>query len=109
MGTVRTLPTVFVPVAGAWLAEAHQSRHSALTHAAEAGASPRDHGHARTSRLVIGPLHRISAEALGGWQARPDPAARQTNRAGNAAAIMTVTTIATSTSHQPRPSKPDRS
>lgn len=60
----------------------HQLRHSALTHAAEAGASTPMlmalSGH--TSVRSLGRYARVSAEALGRWQAQRDPAARRAGR-----------------------------
>jgi integrase len=57
----------------------HQLRHSALTHAAEAGASTPMlmalSGH--TSVRSLATYARVSAEALGRWQAERDPAARR--------------------------------
>ncbi|MDQ2791699.1 MAG: site-specific integrase [Actinomycetota bacterium] len=57
----------------------HQLRHSALTHAAEAGASTPMlmalSGHTSVRSLAI--YARVSAEALGRWQAERDPAARR--------------------------------
>jgi integrase len=57
----------------------HQLRHSALTHAAEAGASTPMlmalSGHTSVRSLAI--YARVSAEALGKWQAERDPAARR--------------------------------
>lgn len=57
----------------------HQLRHSALTHAAEAGASTPMlmalSGH--SSVRSLGRYARVSAEALGRWQAGRDPAARR--------------------------------
>lgn len=59
----------------------HQLRHSALTHAAEAGASTPMlmalSGHTSVRSLVS--YARVSAEALGKWQAERDPAARRNN------------------------------
>jgi integrase len=57
----------------------HQLRHSALTHAAEAGASTPMlmalSGHTSVRSLAI--YARVSPEALGKWQAERDPAARR--------------------------------
>lgn len=57
----------------------HQLRHSALTHAAEAGASTPMlmalGGH--TSVRSLARYAKVSAEALGRWQAERDPAARR--------------------------------
>jgi integrase len=57
----------------------HQLRHSALTHAAEDGASTpmlmAMSGH--VSVRSVGKYARISAEALGRWRAERDPAARR--------------------------------
>ena len=57
----------------------HQLRHSALTHAAEAGASTPMlmalSGHTSVRSLAI--YAGVSAEALGRWQAQRDPAARR--------------------------------
>ena len=57
----------------------HQLRHSALTHAAEEGASTSTllaySGH--TSVRSLARYARVSAEALGHWQAQRDPAHRQ--------------------------------
>jgi integrase len=57
----------------------HQLRHSALTHAAEAGASTPMlmalSGHTSVRSLAV--YARVSAEALGRWQAQRDPAARR--------------------------------
>ncbi|MGH3809914.1 MAG: tyrosine-type recombinase/integrase [Pseudonocardiaceae bacterium] len=57
----------------------HQLRHSALTHAAEAGASTPMlmalSGH--TSVRSLATYARVSAEALSKWQAERDPAARR--------------------------------
>jgi integrase/recombinase XerC/integrase/recombinase XerD len=57
----------------------HQLRHSALTHAAEDGASTAVlltySGH--TSVRSLARYARISAEALGSWQAQRDPARRR--------------------------------
>jgi integrase len=57
----------------------HQLRHSALTHAAETGASTPMlmalSGH--TSVRSLATYARVSAEALGRWQAERDPAARR--------------------------------
>ncbi len=59
----------------------HQLRHSGLTHAAEDGASTPMlmalSGH--TSVRSLARYARISAEALGRWQAERDPAARRRN------------------------------
>jgi len=59
----------------------HQLRHSALTHAAEAGASTPMlmalSGHTSVRSLAI--YARVSAEALGKWQVERDPAARRNN------------------------------
>jgi integrase len=58
----------------------HQLRHSGLTHAAEDGASTPMlmalSGH--TSVRSLAKYARVSAEALGKWQAKRDPAARRT-------------------------------
>ena len=57
----------------------HQLRHSALTHAAEAGANTATllaySGH--TSVASLARYARVSPEALGRWQARRDPARRR--------------------------------
>jgi len=57
----------------------HQLRHSALTHAAEDGASTSTllaySGH--TSVRSLARYARVSAEALGDWQAQRDPARRR--------------------------------
>ena len=57
----------------------HQLRHSALTHAAEEGASTSTllaySGH--TSVTSLARYARVSPEALGRWQAQRDPAARR--------------------------------
>ena len=57
----------------------HQLRHSALTHAAEDGASTSTllaySGH--TSVRSLARYARVSAEALGSWQAQRDPARRR--------------------------------
>ncbi len=57
----------------------HQLRHSALTHAAEEGASTSTllaySGH--TSVRSLARYARVSAEALGSWQAQRDPARRR--------------------------------
>ncbi|MGH3700934.1 MAG: tyrosine-type recombinase/integrase, partial [Pseudonocardiaceae bacterium] len=57
----------------------HQLRHSALTHAAEAGASTPMlmalSGHTSVRSLAI--YARVSAEALSKWQAQRDPAAHR--------------------------------
>jgi integrase len=57
----------------------HQLRHSALTHAAEDGASTSTllaySGH--TSVRSLARYARVSAEALGNWQAQRDPARRR--------------------------------
>jgi integrase len=57
----------------------HQMRHSALTHAAEDGASTSTllafSGH--TSVASLARYARVSPEALGQWQARRDPARRR--------------------------------
>jgi integrase/recombinase XerC/integrase/recombinase XerD len=57
----------------------HQLRHSALTHAAEDGASTSTllaySGH--TSVRSLAGYARVSAEALGNWQAQRDPARRR--------------------------------
>jgi len=57
----------------------HQLRHSALTHAAEEGANTSTlmaySGH--TSVASLAKYTRVSAEALGAWQAERDPAARR--------------------------------
>lgn len=57
----------------------HQLRHSKLTHAAEAGASTPMlmalSGHASVRSLAK--YTRVSAEALGRWQAETDPASRR--------------------------------
>lgn len=57
----------------------HQLRHSALTHAAEDGASTSTllaySGHASVRSLAR--YARVSAEALGNWQAQRDPARRR--------------------------------
>jgi integrase/recombinase XerC/integrase/recombinase XerD len=57
----------------------HQLRHSALTHAAEDGASTSTllaySGH--TSVRSLARYARVSPEALGNWQARRDPARRR--------------------------------
>lgn len=59
----------------------HQLRHSGLTHAAEDGASTPMlmalSGH--TSVRSLAKYARVSAEALGRWQAERDPAARRTS------------------------------
>jgi integrase/recombinase XerC/integrase/recombinase XerD len=59
----------------------HQLRHSGLTHAAEDGASTPMlmalSGH--TSERSLAKYARVSAEALGRWQAERDPAARRTS------------------------------
>jgi integrase len=60
----------------------HQLRHSKLTHAAEDGASTpmlmAPSGH--TSVRSLAKYSRVSAEALGRWQAETDPAARRERR-----------------------------
>ena len=57
----------------------HQLRHSALTHAAEEGASTATlmaySGHTTVRSLAR--YARVSAEALGGWQAQRDPLRRR--------------------------------
>jgi integrase/recombinase XerC/integrase/recombinase XerD len=57
----------------------HQLRHSALTHAAEAGANTSTllaySGH--TSIASLARYARVSPEALGRWQAGRDPASRR--------------------------------
>ncbi|MEV4187598.1 tyrosine-type recombinase/integrase [Streptosporangium canum] len=57
----------------------HQLRHSGLTHAAEDGASTPMlmalSGH--TSVRSLAKYARVSAEALGRWQAERDPAGRR--------------------------------
>jgi integrase len=57
----------------------HQLRHSTLTHAAEDGANTSTllsySGH--TSVRSLAPYARVSAEALGRWQAERDPARRR--------------------------------
>ena len=57
----------------------NQLRHSKLTHAAEAGASTPMlmalSGHASVRSLAK--YTRVSAEALGRWQAETDPASRR--------------------------------
>jgi integrase len=57
----------------------HQLRHSALTHAAEAGANTATllaySGH--TSVASLARYARVSPEALARWQPRRDPAARR--------------------------------
>jgi integrase len=57
----------------------HQLRHSALTHAAEDGASTSTllaySGH--TSVRSLARYARVSPEALGNWQAQRDPARRR--------------------------------
>lgn len=57
----------------------HQLRHSALTHAAEAGANTSTlltySGH--TSIVSLARYARVSPEALGRWQAGRDPARRR--------------------------------
>jgi integrase len=57
----------------------HQLRHSRLTHAAESGASTPMlmalSGH--TSVRSLTRYAKVSAEALGRWQAQTDPAARR--------------------------------
>ncbi len=57
----------------------HQLRHSALTHAAEAGANTATllaySGH--TSVVSLARYARVSPEALAGWQQRRDPARRR--------------------------------
>jgi integrase len=62
---------------GAWTL--HQLRHSALTHAAEAGANTSTllsySGH--TSVASLARYARVSPEALGRWQARRDPGRRR--------------------------------
>lgn len=66
-------------VASARGATLHQLRHSALTHAAEEGANTSTlmaySGH--TSVASLAKYTRVSAEALGAWQAERDPAARR--------------------------------
>jgi len=60
----------------------HQLRHSRLTHAAEKGASTPMlmalSGHTSVRSLVK--YAKVSAEALGRWQAETDPAARRRSR-----------------------------
>jgi integrase/recombinase XerC/integrase/recombinase XerD len=60
----------------------HQLRHSKLTHATEAGASTPMRmalsGHASVCSLAK--YTRVSAEALGRWQADTDPASRRRSR-----------------------------
>jgi integrase len=62
----------------------HQLRHSALTHAAEAGANTSTllaySGH--TSVASLARYARVSPEALGRWQAGRDPAGRRPGGAG---------------------------
>jgi integrase/recombinase XerC/integrase/recombinase XerD len=62
----------------------HQLRHSALTDAAEAGANRSTllvySGH--TSVAGLARYARVSPEALGRWQARPDPASRRRASSG---------------------------
>jgi integrase len=66
-----------VAVDGPWTL--HQLRHSALTHAAEAGANTSTllsySGH--TSVASLARYARVSPEALARWQASRDPAARR--------------------------------
>jgi integrase len=74
----------------------HQLRHSKLTHAAEAGASTPMltalSGHASVRSLAK--YTKVSADALGRWQADIDPAARRRGRftfGGNTIASLSRT------------------
>lgn len=73
----RQAAQLFSDAAGG--ATLHQLRHSALTHAAEDGASTSTllafSGH--TSVASLARYARVSPEALGQWQARRDPARRR--------------------------------
>lgn len=63
----------------------HQVRHSALTHAAEAGANTSTllaySGHTSVASLAL--YARVSPEALGRWQAGRDPASRRRGSSGH--------------------------
>jgi integrase len=73
----RQAAQLFSDAAGG--ATLHQLRHSALTHAAEDGASTSTllafSGH--TSVVSLARYARVSPEALGQWQAQRDPARRR--------------------------------
>ena len=73
----RRAEELFAAAAGG--ATLHQLRHSALTHAAEEGANTSTlmaySGH--TSVASLAKYARVSAEALGAWQAGRDPASRR--------------------------------
>ncbi len=76
----RRAEELFAAAAGG--ATLHQLRHSALTHAAEEGANTATlmaySGH--TSVASLAKYARVSAEALGTWQAGRDPASRRGTR-----------------------------
>jgi integrase/recombinase XerC/integrase/recombinase XerD len=73
----RRAAELFEQATGGWTL--HQLRHSALTHAAEAGANTSTllaySGH--TSVASLARYARVSPEALGRWQAQRDPARRR--------------------------------
>ena len=73
----RRAAELFEQATGGWTL--HQLRHSALTHAAEAGANTATllaySGH--TSVASLARYARVSPEALGRWQQQRDPARRQ--------------------------------
>jgi integrase/recombinase XerC/integrase/recombinase XerD len=76
----RRAAELFEQQTGGWIL--HQLRHSALTHAAEAGANTSTllaySGH--TSVASLARYARVSPEALGKWQAGRDPASRRRAR-----------------------------
>ncbi len=75
--SVSPAAQVFEEASGGWTL--HQLRHSALTHAAEAGANTSTllafSGH--TSVTSLARYARVSPEALARWQEARDPACRR--------------------------------